>query len=506
MNIIKEIKLRIALIIPLLAIFFLLVPAELPAYELEKQVRKITLDNGLTVLMLARHTSPTVSFYIRHRVGAVDEANGATGTAHFLEHMMFKGTKTIGVKDYQAEKKILSLINKAGNALDQEKMKGEAADKKRLEKLTKNLNSLQEKHRSLIVSNEIDRLYTENGAVKLNASTGQDVTTYQVSLPANKTEIWARIEADRMINPVFREFYAERDVIMEERRQSVESDPEGKLMEQFLATAFNAHPYGRPILGWPSDMSYLNPDSTRKFFNLYHAPNNTVIAIVGDIDPPSTIKLVKKYFGGIKRQNIPAFHITEEPPQRGERRVEVSFSANPQLIIGYHKPTLPADDDYVFDVIESILGHGRTSRFYKSLVEEKGLAESVQAANGLPGARYPNLFTIFASPRHPHANAELEAEIYKELDKLKTDLISAAELEKTKNQLKADFIRGLASNSGLASKLSYYEILTGDYRYLTNHISIIDKITPDDIRRVTKKYLSKENRTVASIVKLAIAP
>jgi predicted Zn-dependent peptidase len=415
--------------------------------------------------------------------------------------MMFKGTKTIGVKDYQAEKKILNVIKQAGNALDREKMKGEAADKKRLDKLTNNLNNLQEKHRSLILSNEIDRLYTENGAVNLNASTGQDITTYQVSLPANKSELWARIEADRMINPVFREFYAERDVIMEERRQSVESDPEGKLMEQFLATAFNAHPYGRPILGWPSDMSYLNPDNTRKFFNLYHAPNNTVIAIVGDINPSATIKLVKKYFGGIKRQNIPSSYITEEPPQKGERRVEVSFSANPQLIIGYHKPTLPAYDDYVFDVVENILGRGRTSRFYKSLVEEKGLAESVQAANGLPGARYPNLFAIFASPRYPHTNGELEAEIYKEIEKLKTEPTSLEELEKTKNQLKADFIRGLASNSGLASKLSYYEILTGDWRYLINHINFIDKITHDDIRRVANKYLIKENRTVASIVK-----
>ncbi len=494
---------RILATLILLTLVFI-TPARLWSYELEKQVKKYTLDNGLIVLMLARHTSPTVSLYIRHRVGAVDEANGATGTAHLLEHLMFKGTETIGAKNYPAERRILQQINQVGSRLDQEKMKEEDADKKLMEELQTKLTELHKKHQPLTLSNEIDRLYTENGAVGLNASTGQDVTTYQVSLPANKIELWARIEADRMQHPVFREFYTERDVVMEERRQSVESDPEGKLMEQFQAAAFQAHPYGRPILGWPSDMSFLNPDYTRDFFNRYHAPNNTVIAIVGDIDISATMRIVKKYFGGI-RCPIKAFghnkmFISAEPPQKGERRVEVSFSARPQLAIGYHKPTLPSFDDYVFDVIESILSQGRTSRLYKSIVETKGLAESVQAANGWPGVRYPNLFAIFATPRDPHTSAELENAIYQEIEKLKTEAVSSQEIEKTKNQLKADFIRGLASNSGLANKLSYYEMLAGDYRYLVNHINFIEKITPADITRVANKYLTKENRTVATLV------
>ena len=490
-------------IIPIIAVLTLLFfrAGTSFSYELEKRVQKFILRNGLTVLLFERHTSPTVSLYIRHRVGAVDEVSGTTGTAHFLEHLMFKGTKTIGTANYSKEKNILQKINRVGNALDREKKKGEQTDKNRLEQLAKQLTALQEQNKRLIISNEIDRLYTENGAIKLNASTGQDVTTYQVSLPANKIELWARIESDRMMNPVFREFYSERDVIMEERRQSVESDPDGKLMEQFLAAAFQSHPYGRPVLGWPSDMSFLNPGYTKDFFNLYHAPNNTVIAIVGDIDPSATMKIVKKYFGDIKRQEIHCPHITEEPPQYGERRVEVSFDANPQVTIGYHKPTLPSFDDYVFDIIESILGQGRTSRFYKILVEEKGLAESVQTANGFPGVRYPNLFAIFATPRHPHTAAELEAEIYMEVEKLKKEGASAKELDITKNRLKADFIRGLASNSGLASELSYYETLVGDYRYLTNHINAIEKITAEDIIRVAKQYLTKENRTVATIVK-----
>jgi predicted Zn-dependent peptidase len=490
-----------AFIMLIIALLFILMPAELLPYELEKRVEKTILSNGLTVLILERHTSPTVSLYIRHRVGAVDEISSATGTAHFLEHLMFKGTKTIGTKNYQAERKILLNIHSIGNLLDREKMKGELADNTIVSQLKKKLSALQERHRLLIMSNEIDRLYTENGAVGLNASTGQDFTTYHVSLPANKLELWARIESDRMTNLVFREFYQERDVIMEERSQSVESDPDGKLMEQFLATAFQAHPYGRPVLGWPSDMAFLNPDTVMNFYRQYHAPNNTVIAIVGDIKAQSVVAIIKKYFGGIKRQHMQSFHITEEPPQMGERRVEVLFPANPQVIIGYHKPSLPSTDDYVFDVIDSILSHGRTSRFYKSLVEEKGIAEGVQTANGYPAARYPNLFTIFAAPRQNHTTAELEAEIYKEIEKLTLKPVAAEEIEKTKNQLKADFIRSLASNSGLASKLSYYEILAGDYRYLINHINVIEKITPEDIMRTAKKYLSSENRTVATLVK-----
>ena len=492
--------LRATMAIFIILSFALLSPTGVWSYELEKQVKKYTLDNGLKVLLLARHTSPTVSLYIRHRVGAVDEPNGSTGMAHLLEHLMFKGTETIGTRNYGAEKKLLRRINQTGFRLDQEKMKGEEANKKLLADLKTRLAELQKKQLSMIRSNEIDRLYTENGAVGLNASTGQDVTTYQVSLPANRIELWARIEADRMQHPVFREFYAERDVIMEERRQSVESDPDGKLMEQFQAAAFQAHPYGRPILGWPSDMSFLNPGDTRIFFNRYHAPNNTVIAIVGDLNPEATLRIIKKYFGGLKSQQMTAVHISDEPPQRGERRVEVAFAARPQLIIGYHKPTLPSRDDYVFDVIESILSQGRTSRLYKSIVEAQGLAESVQAANGYPGVRYPNLFTLFAIPAEPHTSAELEKAVYLEIEKLKREAVTTQELDKTKNQLKADFIRGLASNSGLASKLSYYELLAGDYHYLVNHINIIDKITPDDIIKVANKYLTKENRTVAALV------
>ncbi|MCX5854052.1 MAG: pitrilysin family protein [Deltaproteobacteria bacterium] len=476
-------------------------PPSVLSYDLEKKVILSTLENGMKVLMLERHMSPTVSFYIRHRVGSVDEENGKTGTAHLLEHLLFKGTKTVGTKNYEIEEKVLKQIARTGYLLDFEIMKGNQADRKQIELLKIQLDELNKEHKKWMVENEIDRIYTENGAVDINASTGRDLTTYHVSLPSNKIELWARIEADRMTNPVLREFYAERNVVKEERNQRVESDPGGKLFEQFLAAAFIAHPYRHPILGWSSDLNFINMDDTENFFKKYHAPDNTVIAVVGDIAPVKTLEIIKKYFGPIPRQNITRTHVTEEPLQTGERRIEVIFDATPHIVIGYHKPNMPAFDDYVFDVMEAILSKGRTSRLYKALVRDKGLAETVQTVNGMPGSRYPNLFVLYAIPRPPRTNAELEAAIYSEIDRLKTEPVSEKELEKIKNQLKADFIRGLDSNAGLASTLSYFETQAGDYRYFIHHINVIEKITSEDIIRVARRYLTSDNRTVACLVK-----
>ena len=491
-------------IIFLLAFLFLILlpirPLIAADSDLEKKVRKFTLKNGLRVLLMERHISPTVSLYIRYRVGAADEASGRTGMAHLLEHMMFKGTPSIGSRNYEKERKILKDIRKTGGLLDLENMKGDKADRQRIEKLTRRLKALHEEHRKWVAPNEIDRLYTENGAEDMNASTGQDVTTYHVSLPANRIELWARIESDRMSRPVLREFFTERDVIMEERRQRVESDPDGKLAEQFFAAAFQAHPYGRPILGWPADMRFLGMDETEAFFRKTHAPNNTVIAVVGDIDPKETLRMIDRYFGGIPAQAIGHSRITEEPAQAGERRIEVAFEAKPRLMIGFHKPAPPAFDDYVLDVAEAVLSKGRTSRLYRSLVEEQQLAETADAANGMPGSRFPGLFVISATPRSPHSASDVENAVYAQLEKLQEEPVPERELQKTKNQMKADYIRHLNSNSGLAGMLSYYEALMGDFRYLTGYLRVIERVGPDDIMKAARKYFQKENRTVATLV------
>ncbi|MEN6622703.1 MAG: pitrilysin family protein [Smithella sp.] len=469
-------------------------------FDLEKKIVKTKLKNGLTVLMLERHLSPTVSLYIRHRVGAVDEIENETGAAHFLEHMMFKGTTTIGTKDYAREKEILTEIEKTGDLLDKERSRETKARPQEIKKLTATLNKLQDQEKKYIIPNELDRLYTENGGLDMNASTGQDVTTYQISLPANKIELWARIEADRLMNPVFREFYTERNVIMEERRQRVETDPHGKLYEQFLLTAYKVHPYGRPVLGWKEDMARLSPQSLKTIFKKYKASESIVIAVVGDIRPAETLKIIEKYFGGIpaSSNNKPCV-IPVEPKQTAERRVKVKFDANPMLIIGYHKPTAPAYEDYVFDVLEGVLSSGRTSRLYNLLVTESGIAKSVSAGNGTPGTRYSNLFTITAEPRYPHTNKELEEIINREIEKIKNEPVTEAELAKAKNHLKMGYIRSLDSNSEIASILSYYEVLLGDFKYFADYLKVIDKVTPADIQKAAKLYFNKENRTVATL-------
>ena len=289
-------------------------------FDLEKKVVKAKLKNGLTVLMLERHLSPTVSLYIQHRIGAVDEKDGEHGAAHFCEHMMFKGTTTIGTKNYILEKKILDEIEKTGTALDKEKRKGEKADPKMIEGLTAQLKKLQDQSKKYIIPNELDRLYTENGGLDMNASTGQDITAYHVSLPANKIELWARIESDRLLNPVFREFYTERDVVMEERRQRVESDPDGKLYEQFIGAAYKVHPYGKPMIGQTQDIMNLSPDAVKKIFAKYRAPESMVIAVVGDIKPQETLKLIEKYFGRIPASREKKNVIPAEPIQTEERK------------------------------------------------------------------------------------------------------------------------------------------------------------------------------------------
>jgi predicted Zn-dependent peptidase len=468
--------------------------------DLEGRVRKHTLANGIRVLLLERPLSPTVSLYIRQRAGAVDEVGGKSGTAHMLEHMMFKGTRTIGTRNYKKEHEILKNIERTGSQLDLERRKAGGADTHTLEALKAKLQALQEEHKKWVIPNELDRIYTENGAESMNAGTGQDLTTYYVSLPSNKIELWARIESDRLQNPVFREFYTERDVVMEERRQRIETNPGGKLAEQFFAAAFQAHPYGNPILGWPSDMRFLGMDDVSSFFRRSTAPHHTVIAVVGAIETQETLALIRKYFGKIPARKPDSPFITEEPPQSGERRVEVIFDAKPQFMIGYHKPPPPHSDDYTLDVLEAVLSGGRTSRFYRTMVEGLKIAESVETANGMPGARFSNLFMIYATPRHPHECRELERAIDAEIEKIKREPVPEQELQKVKNQMKADFIRRLNSNSALASMLSYYEVLLGDYRYLTNYIGRIDKITAAMITEAAHKYLNRENRTVATLV------
>ena len=467
--------------------------------NLEEQVVEYVLPNGLTFLLLERDYPPIFSTNITYKAGSVEEVPGITGIAHLLEHMAFKGTENIGTRNYKKERKVLRRIDELARALDREMDRSEVPDSLRLTELEQELAEAREDLAGFIIKDEIGKLYGENGAVGLNASTGVDVTRYYVSLPSNRIELWMYIESDRMRHPVFREFYTERDVVMEERRLRTLTEPSGLLYETFLATAYLAHPYGQPTVGWMSDLRHLTVEDAERFFHDYYTPSNCVVSIVGDINIEKTKKLIDDYFGPIRKRKRVSPPETTEPPQNGERRAEVVFDAQPVLLIGFPKPVLPDHDDYVFDLLDMILSSGRTSRLYRTLVES-GMAVSASTSTD-PGNRYPNLFVISATPRSPHTTRDLEDAIYAELDRLRSDPVSDRELKRAVKKIETSFVRSLASHSGLANRLAYYQTIAGDFRYMTRYIEEVKTITAEDIMDVAQRYLVKDNRTVATLVK-----
>lgn len=482
------------------------------SFGLADRVLEKKLTNGLTILMVERHQTPVVSLNMTFAVGGVNEQVGQTGLAHLYEHMAFKGTRTVGTKDYEKERPILDEWYQVGTELErrqrelarrsQEKPASQE-DQAAIEKLQKRFTELQEQAGQYVAGNEMALLYQRHGGVGLNAATGKDLTRYMINLPANRLPLWAALEADRMAHPVLREFYKERGVVMEERRLRNDDSANGLLYETFTSAAFRAHPYGIPTIGWESDILSLTPADTEAFFKAYYGPGNATIAIVGDINPKEVMILIEQTFGKIPAALPQPPLVTVEPPQRGERRVEVEFDAEPSVVIGFHKPALGHPDDYVFDVIDAVLSDGLTSRLYTTLIREKRIAASVNSDSNYPGVRSPNLFILSATPLAPHTTAEIEAAIYAEIERLKTEPVSAKELEKVLNNLDADLVRALRSNGGLASQLALYQTVAGDWRYALKARDKIAAVTPADIQRVAAEYFIKSNRTVATLVKKA---
>ena len=503
---------RFTALIVFLAVSFSFDLSHAASPGLADRVVEQKLANGLTVLMVERHQTPVVSLNMTFRVGGVNEQVGQTGLAHLYEHMAFKGTRTVGTKDYEKERPILEELFRVGTELEQRQRElarknvGKSAgpeERTAIEGLQKRFTELQEKAGQFVAGNEMALLYQRHGGVGLNASTGKDLTRYTISLPANRLPLWAALEADRMAHPVLREFYKERGVVMEERRLRNDDSANGLLFETFTSAAFRAHQYGIPTIGWESDILSLTPADTEAFFKAHYGPDNATIAIVGDINPKDVMTLIEQTFGKIPAAPPQPSMVTVEPPQRGERRVEVEFDAEPSLAIGFHKPALGHPDDYVFDVIDAVLTDGLTSRLYTNLVREKRIAASVNSDANYPGVRSPNLFVLNATPLAPHTTAEIEAAIYAELDRLKTEPVSAKELEKVLNNLDADLVRALRSNGGLASQLALYQTVADDWRYALKARDKIAAVTTADIQRVAVEYFTKSNRTVATLVKKA---
>jgi predicted Zn-dependent peptidase len=471
--------------------------------QFESRLTEFTLSNGLKFLVLERHEAPVVTCYTHANVGAVDEVTGITGLAHIFEHMAFKGTRTIGTKDYAAEAKIMGQIDDLFQAIRIEKRKGDQADPNRLADLAKKFQESQKQQEQYLVHDEFDEALKRAGGVGLNASTGADATVYFVNLPSNKLELWMLLESDRFRDPVLREFYREKNVVMEERRLRTETQPTGKLLEDFLSVAYKAHPYGRPVIGHMSDLENMSRSQAEAFFKKYYNPSNLTIAIVGDVDPKEVRRMADEYFGRIPTGPKPDPVWTIEPQQQGERRVTIEDPAQPFVLIGYHKPSVNHPDNAVFDALTDIVGVGRTSRLYRSLVRDKGIAMDASAFPGLPGDKYPSLFLFYAAPAQGHTNQECEEALYVEINKLKSNLVTPEELQKAKTRARAALVRELDSNSGLAEELTHYEVITGNWRNLFRQLERIDHVTAEDIQRVAKTYFISTNKTVGTITTTA---
>ena len=477
----------------------------LAAQDIQLNVVERTLKNGMKVLMVERHQSPTVSLYLRFRVGGVDDPKGRTGIAHILEHMMFKGTKTYGTTNYEAEVPLTEKIDRIYAELEQERQKldspMEYPDEAKIRQLQEQMAVLQQEEKKYVVNDELWQTYQRLGGVGLNASTGDDSTQYFVQLPSNQLEVWAYLEADRLANPVFREFYPERDVVHEERRMRTDTQPEGLLWENFAATAFQAHPYRNPVIGWPSDIDNLKREEVLEYFKTFYAPNNCIVAIVGDIDPDRTLAILEKYFGAIPPHTQPRRYISEEPPQQGERRVSVVQDAQPRLILGYHIPQIGHEDTYALDVLAQLLGgvsqSSRTGRLYRALVLDKKVALEVGA--GAMTSQYPNLFMISATPAQGKTTPEVEQAIYEEIEKLQKTPPTDEELSRVRNAVDASLLRALRSNSGVARVITATEHLAGTWRYLFTEREKTKAVTAEDVQRIAKKYFGEENRTVAEL-------
>jgi len=468
--------------------------------DFEKTVTQHKLANGMTFIIVERHQVPTVSFHLYADVGSVDEETGRSGLAHLFEHLAFKGTSTIGTKNYVLEKLALAKVDRAYAALQQERWKGKKADPKRLEQLEAAFQQAQEQAQQYVVPSEFDEAIETNGGVGLNAGTSEDATEYFFSLPSNKLELWFSLESARFLDPVLREFYKERDVVMEERRFRIESQPIGKLVEEFLSVAYLAHPYGRSGIGWTSDLENLTRKNAEDFFRRYYTPRHLTAVIVGDVNAQETLRLAQLYFGRIPAAPKTEPLWTEEPLQVGERRAVIHAEFQPVLVIGYHKPSINDPDNAVFDAVQNVLAGGRTSRLYRSLVQEKKLAVATGGFPGFPGEKYPNLFIFFSIAAAGKTNEENEKSMLEEIEKLKKELVTEEELERVKQQARAELIQRLSSNSGLAGELATYQVLTGDWRNLFRDLEAINKVTREDIQRVATTYFSERNRTVAYLI------
>jgi predicted Zn-dependent peptidase len=465
------------------------------------KVKEFTLANGLRFFVYERPQVPTFAGMIMVKVGSVDERKGETGLAHFFEHMAFKGTSVMGTRDYAKEKPLLEEMDRLGDELAAEYLKGDRTNQAKMKELRDKLKKLQEETLPFAVKDELDKIYAENGGEFLNASTGNDSTQYFIMLPANRLELWFMIESERFKDLVFREFYSERDVVAEERRMSLDNTPDGLLRDEFTNIAYVLHPYRHTVVGYMEDIQSYTKAKAVNFFRTFYIPNNMVAAVVGDVKLEEVKRLAEKYFGDIARGTDPPRPTEIEPEQRGERRITTWFEAEPRLMMGYHMPGPADQDNLTLSLASMILSRGSSSRLTRDLVTNKKIAVSVFASAS--AVRYPALFMIMGQPRHPNTVQDLEKAVLEHLDRLKKEPVTQAEIDKSINQAEASLYRstGFASNVFLAMRLLRNVIIFDDMDADWKRVEALKKITPEEIMAAANKYFAERNRTVGILLR-----
>jgi predicted Zn-dependent peptidase len=497
-------KRTLVLLFTLLAFASLIVAA-----EIELDVKEHVLSNGMKILMIQKAGVPRVVCHIYYKVGSINERSGITGIAHLHEHMMFKGTEMMGVTDYEKDDAINKKIDELMDRIYREKFwKADGGDKEKIAQWQKEYDELVKAEKPYIIKDDLWTLYMKNGGTGLNASTGNETTGYYVTLPSNKVELQLLLESDRMLNAYFREFYSEKDVVMEERRLS-----ENRLgfffNEQVNAAFYAASPYHWSVLGWMDDLRKITKADLIDFHNRYYVPNNAVAIYVGDIDPQNIIQMAEKYFGRIPKGPDLEPIRTYEPPQYSEKRMYGEGPAPTSLQMMFHTPQQGHPDGPALSVLADVLGSGGgggrgrfrgggggTGRLYKILVQEKQMAVSVSARSRAQW--YVGAFQFNATPRFDKniQPEDLEKEIWAETEKIKKEGVTPEEIQKAKNRFEAMFIRSLASTMGLARRVGVAELDRG-WRSILTDLDDMKKVTNDDIKRVAAKYLVKDNSLTA---------
>ena len=467
--------------------------------SLEERVKEVRLANGMVWLVVERPEAPVFTGFVRVRVGGADETPGSTGLAHLFEHMAFKGTPRLGSKDWAAEQPLMRELQRAGDALALLQRQGKAGSEEG-KKLAAQVAVLQKKHGALFDENALARLYQVNGGVGLNATTDKDMTSYFVSLPRNRLELWLTVEAQRFAAPVLRDFYTERSVVQEERLRSIETNPGGAMYEELMQLAFVSSPYRWPTVGYAQDLAAMTWSGAQAFFDANYVASNAVGCVVGDVSAEQLRPLLERTFGQLANAPRPVGPVFSEPPARAQRRSALTFDAAPRLMMAFRKPAPPSRDDAVFDVMEVLLGEGNTGRLQQRLVFKDRLAQGVAVFTG-PGIRLDNLFIISVTPLAGVKTEQVEAAIWDELSKLSAEVASEVELQKVRNRVTADFARSIESNAGLASALSRAQTLIGDWRYVIELPRTIEKIDGPEVQAAAKKYFTRENSLAVTLVR-----